>query len=203
MESNDPFMLDNGRRLSSIVGIDPGLSGALGQITFGGGYKFVDVRDMPVIDVGKTTSVRRVDDRKLAEILSAWKPTVVILEKAWAMPRRAQKNAVPCPTCQVVKEDGGMGAASAFNYGDSYGTVRTVVRMLPFSVELIEIEPATWKRAAGLHGRAATVAQMKERSRRRAMEMWPDAPFERVKDHARAEALLIARFGISRQVKMF
>ena len=198
---SDPRDLPNGRRMSAVCGIDPGISGALGLLTLGGGYKFVDARDMPTVDVGKQTRVRRVNTKAVAAILKHWSPAVVVLERAWAMPRRTVKQAVPCPTCKHVEETGGMGATSAFNYGDTYGSLRTLVEALGF--ELLEVEPSVWKRAAGLKGKGLTTPEVKEASRQKAIAMWPEGPFGRLKDHARAEALLIARYGLARQVRLF
>lgn len=56
------------------------------------------------------------------------------------------------------------------------------------------VGPAAWKRDVGLYGRAFT----KDDSRARALLLYPtlEAELRRKKDHGRAEALLIAAWGL-------
>jgi len=51
------------------------------------------------------------------------------------------------------------------------------------------VSPSVWKRAMGLNGTD------KEFARTRAKHFFPTAELHRVKDHNRAEALLIAAYG--------
>lgn len=89
------------------------------------------------------------------------------LEKAQAMPNQ--------------------GVSSMFNYGVGYGTIIGILaaRSIPYTL----ITPAVWKRALGLTGKP------KDASRALARSWFPHAPLSRVKDHGRAEALLIAEWG--------
>jgi crossover junction endodeoxyribonuclease RuvC len=60
-----------------IVGVDPGLTGALALLQDG---ELTDVVDMPVLD-------RRVQAPEIVRLLQRWSPTVVVVEEINAMPR--------------------------------------------------------------------------------------------------------------------
>ena len=61
------------------------------------------------------------------------------------------------------------------------------------------VGPAAWKKDVGLYGRAFT----KDDSRARALLLYPtlEAELRRKKDHGRAEALLIAAWGLGYRVR--
>lgn len=61
----------------NIVGIDPGLTGAMASLVDG---KLYDVVPMPVIS-------KKVQGNQLADVLRAWEPDVVVVEDLHAMPR--------------------------------------------------------------------------------------------------------------------
>lgn len=105
----------------------------------------------------------------LAALLRTFDPshTRAYLEKQW-----------PRPTD---------GKVQAFANGEGYGLLRGVMATLGIGYELVA--PATWKIAMGLKGKE------KADSRRKAQELYPTASLARVKDHGRAEALLIAHYG--------
>lgn len=157
--------------MTTTIGIDPGLTGALACIIDG---QLLTVEDMPTFSEqrGKRT-IRTVNAAAVADILRDFAlanmetPTVII-ERVHAMP--------------------GQGVASSFNFGDGYGVLRGVVAALSYPVQMVE--PRAWKKAAGL-------AANKGGSRRLATERWPQHAdtFKRVKDDGRAEAALIAAFG--------
>lgn len=156
-----------------ILGIDPGLSGALCLYEIA--TKRVRVFDMP-------TSDGRVDPTKLAQIIDqcnfqAGRHLVAAVELVSSMPRQA----------------------GAFNFGVSAGVVHGVLGALgvPFTL----IQPVQWKGAMSLR-RAVneTQAQNKTRARELAIKLWPEVPgeFTRKKDDGRAEAALIARYYANR-----
>ena len=91
--------------------------------------------------------------------------TRVYVEKQWARPTD--------------------GKTIAFTLGQGYGEIVGVLATLGVAFHLVA--PATWKRALGVTEKAD--------SRRKAQELYPTAPLSRVKDHGRAEALLIAEWG--------
>ena len=162
-----------------IMGIDPGLSGALAVIDTETGEVFVD--DMPVIEVlrkrvrSKRTKkmrdkVRRaVCGKRVADWVEEFKPDVAIVEKVGSRP--------------------GEGVVSVFTFGESYGKVCGAVEAM--NVQLLSVTPAVWKRHTGLLGTD------KKASIRAACRMFPKVRdrLSRVKDNGRAEALLIAAYG--------
>lgn len=174
----------------TIVGIDPGVRGALGRITFGRGYQFIDSADMPVEDVGKTTKINRVNAPLLAHIIRLWAPTIVVVERVQPMPSARDGE----------DKEHRMGTMGAFSYGHGCGVIEGVLRALGH--EPIMVVPSVWKRAAGLIGPTYSDTERKRRSRMLALDIWPDAPFDRAQDSGRAEACLIARFGFSGQAQL-
>ena len=128
----------------------------------------VTVFDMPTM--GDKTR-KRVDASLLSRIIKEFPPALAIVEHVHSMP--------------------GQGLSSTFAFGRSAGAVDGVLAALDVSVTYVD--PRAWKKAYRL-------SASKEDSRRAAIEMWPKQAhlFERVKDHGRAEAALIARWGTAR-----
>lgn len=81
----------------------------------------------------------------------------------------------------------GQGVASTFKFGQAHGTLLGVLGAL--NVPVVHVTPGRWKKALGL-------TSDKEKSRRLAIETWPNMSgyFARKKDDGRAEAALIARW---------
>lgn len=147
---------------ATVIGIDPGLTGAIAVI----GDGRATVVDMPVIETSRTATVKRsVDAHALAEILAPLRGEVW-LERVNAFP--------------------GQGVASMFSLGQSFGVVLGVAAGLRLPVQLVN--PADWKRHFKLD-------KDKALARALASRLYPEVSLARVKDHGRAEALLIARYG--------
>lgn len=129
----------------------------------------VTVFDLPVMGEGKAA---RIDAASLARLISEFGPAKAVVEQVGSMP--------------------GQGVASTFAFGRAVGVLAGVLGAL--AVPTAYVAPGTWKRSYGL-------ASAKEDARRRAIELWPAhaALFARKKDHGRAEAALIARWGIDRK----
>lgn len=163
-----------------ILGIDPGVSGALALLTEGGAL--LSVHDMPVTEavIGKTKR-RRVAPVLLARLMRELAPDTVAIEQVQPMPRRKAKGDAEGGA------GGGSGALSAFGLGRSLGVVEGVVAGL--ALPIVSSHPATWKRAMQL-------TSDKERSRQRALELWPAQAnlFARKKDADRAEAALLGLY---------
>lgn len=127
----------------------------------------VQIFDMPIMGAGKT-----VNAPELIAVLRRARERLalphVFIERAHAMPKQ--------------------GVASAFNYGRTFGLIEASV----FALQLPHtfVSSAAWKRAAGL-------GREKDEARALAIRLRPDAAplLRRVKDHGRAEALLIAMHG--------
>lgn len=150
-----------------IIGIDPGLSGAIAAIHEG---ILLGVKDIPVMANGKGKSKvkNQVNAAELKRILNDFigLGTVVYLERISSMP--------------------GQGVASMFSMGDTFGCIRGVCAALDMQVEIIT--PRKWKKYYNL-------GSDKEVVRAKAIELYPIAPLSRKKDHNRAEAILIAKYG--------
>jgi len=149
------------------LGIDCGLNGAIAVLEDG---KLVAVHDMPTltVDINKKTK-RQVSPNLLAVVIESIKPDFAIVERPAARP--------------------GQGVTAMFGFGRSLGVVEGVLAGL--SVPVTYVAPATWTKAMGK-------AAGKDASRQRAIELFPamSEQFKRVKDDGRAEAALIAMWGI-------
>ena len=81
------------------------------------------------------------------------------------------------------------GVASVWTFAEGYGSLLGALGALRVPVH--HVTPQAWKKAEG-------VTADKSTSRQRACELWPTEShrFARVKDDGRAEACLIARYGL-------
>lgn len=149
----------DGRAADCIMGVDPGVSGALAFL-FPDDMRLI-VMDIPVVD-------GQVDAVCVARRIRAINPTMAIVEKVHSMPKQ--------------------GVASTFKFGMAYGTVLGTIGTLMIPLHLVR--PAEWKKAFQL-------GADKEQSRAMAIRLWPDEDqFAKKKDHGKAEAALIARYGL-------
>lgn len=148
-----------------IVGIDPGLTGAIAFLSGNGPM----VEDLPVIANGTNAKVKNViNGAALAGLLRLYSMDIKVayVEKVSTMP--------------------GQGVASNGSLMHSAGVIDGVLSTLGIPVVLVS--PAKWKRAMGL-------TTDKEASRATAQRLFPTMPLARKKDHNRAEALLLAEYG--------
>lgn len=155
-----------------VFGFDPGLSGAVAVMTSAG--DLLEVADMPVMGEGKMPvmgegKAARVDAASLARLVASRGAARAVVENVGSMP--------------------GQGVASTFAFGRAVGVLAGVLAAL--GVPAVYVSPGAWKRFYGL-------SSAKEDARRRAIELWPAQAdlFARKKDHGRAEAALIAKWGI-------
>ena len=104
----------------------------------------------------------------LADRIKAFGPSIAMIERVSAMP--------------------GQGVSSMFGFGVSFGQARGVIGAL--NIPLHYVTPAKWKK----HFR---LSSDKEEARKLALHLFPSCStsFARKKDHGRAEAALIARYG--------
>ncbi len=113
---------------------------------------------------------RMVSAPLLAVVAKQWPIREAVVERVGAMP--------------------GQGVSSMFRFGRAVGTIDGVLAAC--GVSIAYVTPGIWKRHYGL-------GPDKEQSRQRALEMWPmsaDLHFSRKKDHGKAEAALIALWGV-------
>ncbi len=161
-------------RIVNLMSCDPGLSGA---ICFMNGGQIVELIDTPTRPDG---SNREIDILAVCRRIDKHKPTHAIIENVQPMP------SIPGPS--GVRR--GMGAASSFRFGFATGQIRAVAACYGLEVRLVH--PQSWKRWAGLKGSDKTQSRMK------ALELMPSAVpwLGRAKDHNRAEALILALYGL-------
>lgn len=195
--SADPFELAVQYDGQKVVGIDPGAHGALALLSLGRGFQLLEAVSMPIRDRGKTVTNNVLDGRALGVLLKRWEPTIIVVEDVQPMPARGRIEGEN----EQASERHEMPARSAFTFGGFYlGTV-AVCEALGFDV--ITVRPVQWKKAAGLarvgdRSRSAVKAEALALAR----TLWPDSPyFERAKDEAKAEAALMARFGMNSQMR--
>lgn len=155
--------------MTLIVGIDPGLSGALAFL-FG---EEMDVCPMPTLTITKAKGHRRVLDlTALANIIDDKTKNAarvsVFIERVSAMPKQ--------------------GVASMFSFGESYGAIKGIVaaNFLPMTL----VTPVTWKAKL-------KVSRNKDDARYRASQLKPRFAhfWARRSDDGMAEAALIAFYG--------
>lgn len=156
-----------------VLGIDPGINGACA--IYGGAHP-PRLFDLPVLG---DEARKEIDVRALASIIRPWGVGHAFIENVFAMPS--------IPGADGVRR--GMGAASAFKFGFAIGQIRATVALLGIPYTLVV--PRVWMKRFGLTG------SDKEAHRQVAIRLMPECADElqRKKDHQRAEALMIARYG--------
>ena len=157
-----------------IIGIDPGLAGAVAVLS--NDDVVIDIFDMPTIKSGTKNFINRalLHYTLKSHVDSATDATTVFIEAARPVPKSGEQ--------------------ASFAFGMSYDVPITIATCLGLRVEYIE--PKAWKAANNLKGGK----DQKKHSITRAIQLYPDQCyyFTRVKDSDRAEALLIARFGLDK-----
>lgn len=152
-----------------LIGIDPGMTGAIALLD---GDQALLVDDLPATDSGRSKSLCAplLADLMRNYIEQAGGRPTVILERVAARP--------------------GQGVSSMFSFGRSYGIVEGVIGSL--GLPLSRVTPQSWKRKAKLLGKE------KDASRALAIELFPEVAnrLSRKKDCGRAEAILIAFYGL-------
>lgn len=155
-----------------IIGIDPGLTGAVAFVWDG----LYLVLDIPTMANGKGSS-------KVKQQVNASALKSMILRNI----EDDDGHIGPCSVfMERVSSMPGQGVASMFSMGDTFGCIRGVCAAMGLPVEIVT--PQSWKKHYHL-------GSDKEVIRAKAIELFPLAELGRKKDHNRAEALLIARYG--------
>ena len=153
-----------------IIGIDPGISGA---ICFFENGQVKEMIDMPVMADGKKNKRQINGPQIYNEILKRIikfqkKDIVVVIEQVSAMP--------------------GQGVTSMFNFGQSFGVLKGICSAMQLSMYFVR--PAKWKKYFGL------IKTEKDASRTKVIEIFPyiSSELSRKKDSNKADAVLIASF---------
>ena len=153
-----------------IIGIDPGISGA---ICFFENGEVIQVIDMPTMAEGKKNK-RQVNGRQIfneiSKIINKYsnKEISVVVEQVSAMP--------------------GQGVTSMFNFGQSYGVIKGICAAM--QLPIFFVRPAKWKKHFNL------INSQKDASRAKAIDMFPNISslLSKKKDANKADAILIASF---------
>ena len=151
-----------------IIGIDPGLSGAIAILE---DRKVLEIFDMPVMAEGKKNK-RQLNSAQLVNIIKSnledADNTAVVVEQVNAMP--------------------GQGVTSMFNFGQSFGILKGICSAM--QLPMFFVRPAKWKKYFNL------INSQKDASRTRAIEIFPyfSTQLSKKKDSNKADAILIASF---------
>lgn len=174
-----------------VIGIDPGLTGAMSLITREGLQACVDMPHM-VRGTGAGSVKNQVNAAELAEILRSW--TAGYDTKTEVLVMMELQN--PLPAVRATPGQGRgfqimQGSASIFSLGMTAGIIEGVVVALGLRHEMVP--PAEWKKKLGL---SAKGVDKKAVARTMAVRLFPQSNFfARVKDHNRAESALIGHYG--------
>jgi len=153
-----------------VIGIDPGISGA---ICFFEGGQIKEIIDMPTMADGKKNKRQINGPQTYNEIYSRIKKVskndiTVVIEQVSAMP--------------------GQGVTSMFNFGQSFGVLKGICSAMQLSMQFVR--PAKWKKYFGL------IKAEKDASRTKVIEIFPyiSSQLSKKKDSNKADAILIASF---------
>ena len=151
-----------------IIGVDPGLSGAIAILE----DNIIKVLfDMPVMSDGKKNK-RQLNSALLVKLIKDnikdTEDTVMVVEQVNAMP--------------------GQGVTSMFNFGQTFGAIKGICAALGLPIFLVR--PAKWKKHFEL------INSSKDASRTKAIEMYPSISeqLSKKKDVNKSDAILIARY---------
>ena len=153
-----------------IIGIDPGISGAICFFEEG---KIIDVIEMPSMADGKKNKKQVNGNQLYNEIKSrisdiSHDNISVVVEHVTAIP--------------------GQGVTSLFNFGQSYGVIKGICSAMQLPIHFVR--PTKWKKYFNL------INTSKDASRTRAIEIFPKVSekLKRKKDTYKADAILIASY---------
>ena len=151
-----------------IIGIDPGLSGAIAILD---GNKVLNTFEMPVMSEGKKNK-RQLNSAQLVNIIqeniSTNEDIAVVVEQVNAMP--------------------GQGVTSMFNFGQTFGAIKGICAAL--KLPIFFVRPSKWKKHFEL------INSSKDSSRTKVIEMYPliAQQLSKKKDVNKSDAILIARY---------
>ena len=151
-----------------IIGIDPGLSGAIAILE---NNKVLNIFDIPVMSEGKKNK-RQLNSALLVDLLkeniNQEEEVAVVVEQVNAMP--------------------GQGVTSMFNFGQTFGALKGICAAL--ELPIFFVRPSKWKKHFEL------INSSKDASRTKAIEMYPklSSQLTKKKDVNKSDAILIARF---------
>ena len=151
-----------------VIGIDPGLSGAIAILE---NKKVINIFEIPVMSEGKKNK-RQLNSALLVNLIkeniNQDEEVAVVVEQVNAMP--------------------GQGVTSMFNFGQTFGALKGICAAL--ELPIFFVRPSKWKKHFEL------INSSKDASRTKAIEMYPKLSnqLSKKKDVNKSDAILIARF---------
>ena len=151
-----------------IIGIDPGLSGAIAILE---NNQVINIFEIPVMSEGKKNK-RQLNSALLVSLLKEninnSEEVAVVVEQVNAMP--------------------GQGVTSMFNFGQTFGAIKGICAAL--DLPIFFVRPSKWKKHFEL------INSSKDSSSTKAIEMYPKLSNQlaKKKDVNKSDAILIARF---------
>ena len=158
-----------------VIGIDPGLSGAIAVLK---DKKVLCLFDMPVMAEGKKNK-RQLNSAQLVNIIK----------------KNIDKDDEISMVVEQVNAMPGQGVTSMFNFGQTFGAIKGVCAALDLPIFLVR--PSKWKKHFEL------INSSKDASRTKAIEMYPSLSdqLSKKKDVNKSDAILIARYYIETRLK--
>ncbi len=151
-----------------IIGIDPGLSGAIAILK---DNKVLKIFDIPVMSEGKKNK-KQLNSAQLVNLIKENtindEDVAVVVEQVNAMP--------------------GQGVTSMFNFGQTFGAIKGICAAL--NLPIFFVRPSKWKKHFEL------INSSKDASRTKTIEMYPSlsSQLAKKKDVNKSDAILIARY---------
>jgi crossover junction endodeoxyribonuclease RuvC len=157
-----------GKELSYYMGIDPGTS-AGGITVMDENTKIVFCEDIPSLDIGTKKKQSVINEPAIKELFLRYVIEHAFLEKAQVMPKQ--------------------GVVSMGNYMMGFGILRGLC--LGLGIPYTLVTPQSWKKTM-----MAGMGKEKKASVVRVGQLYPDISFPLVKDHNKADSILICRHGV-------
>ena len=156
-----------------ILGIDPGLHGALAMVEMIGGTPRASVVDMPIVDV-------LVGRRLRSQIHKVALDTYIAI----------RRNRIRCVVIEEVHSMPKDGPVQAFTFGYGYGLIHGICQA--YGLKIVSVPPNVWKSKYGLNAD-------KHKSRVVASRFFPHnaSVWNLAKDDGRAEAALLGLLGFT------
>lgn len=157
-----------------VLGFDPGVTGAIALLRPG---RLISIHDIPVITNQK--GKKEIQPYELTEIIRSFaKITMAFVEDVHAMPKQGVVS-----TCSICR---------------SVATIEGVLAGL--DIDFTRIPPQTWSKYffPRVKGKPKKKGKDKDRNRLLAIKLWERKAhmFKRKKDSDRADACLIAKYGL-------
>ena len=181
-----------------IIGIDPGLNGAIALTNSAGWAQTI----MPTVSAGKGNEVNA---SAVADWLSTrcnGTDTQVFLEKVKSFSRAGKpcpRCSIPCQICKSPPRRLAGGATQNFKFGENFGVIKGVIGALKLPLHLVTPQ----NRQKVMHAGVSPELDPKQRSRVAAMRLFPGVDFRksaRCKNphDGLIDATLIAAYGLRR-----